>query len=349
MDSYAITSQPEYVQPQASSYTPARNNPKSIQENDKESDKYAAKLVQSGIEYHNQGMYDKALKEFQRALKSQMLSLGEEHPSIAQTLANIGTVYLRQGRIFLAWEALEEALQLKTAFREKCKNDGEQSKIYLADILNNLGNVAYLRGEHNLSLTYYRRALAEIREQNGPIKELASALHNIGRLNVINGEWDTALSFLSQCLLVEEKLYGEDDPAITETAELIGFVHLSTGDYDSAMICFSRTLSIFQRTYGAVNENIASALVNIGMVLEEQGLLHDALKSYRTARDVFRKVEVGEASHSAKAAYRSVLKIKRELQVIEQREQEYDRSGFIPIGEDKEETRDELHTASSEI
>jgi tetratricopeptide (TPR) repeat protein len=184
----------------------------------------ALSLIKRGVEHHHNGEYEDALRTFQVALKTQRNVLGEQNPAVAHTLANIGAVFLRQGQLCLAGEALEKALQMKKSFSNNCKDEGTKSKIVYADVLNNLGNVAYLRGHYPLSMYFYRTGLKELRKRKEVDRELANVLHNIGRLYVIKEEWDVALSVLSQCLRIEEDLHGKNEVALAGTIELIGFV-----------------------------------------------------------------------------------------------------------------------------
>jgi tetratricopeptide (TPR) repeat protein len=303
VSSFVITSQPQFVQPQ---------EPVKVQQDKPEPQKkspqndVAYDLVKSGVEHHKNGELVMALKAFQAALQVQMLSIGEEHPFIAHTLANVGAVYLKQGQLFLASEALEEALEMKKRLRDHCDDEAGKSKIIIADVLNNLGNVAFLRGDYALSLYFYRTVLKDLRSSDGPDNELANALHNIGRLNVLKEEWDAALSVLTEALRIERELYGPKNVLVGDTLELIGFVRLSSGDHDDAMISFSEALSIFQAKYGAVDPNVATSLVNVAMVMERRGELQGAWHAYVTARDVFVKLGVENSHRGLRAACRSI-------------------------------------------
>ena len=289
-------------------------------------------LVKSGIEHHKNGELVMALKPFQTALKVQMLSIGKEHPFIAHTLANIGAVYLKQGQLFLAGDALEEALEMKKQLRDYCDDEAQKSKIIIADILNNLGNVAFLQGEYNaLSLYFYRTVLDDLRLGDGRDNELANALHNIGQINVLKEEWDAALSVLTDALRIERELYGPNNVLVGDTLELIGFVCLSSGDHDVAMISFSEALSIFQAKYGAVDLNVATSLVNVAMVMERRGEFQGAWHAYVTARDVFVKLGVKNSHHGLSAACRSIKAIELLIESGKQKHRKKHQARFIPI------------------
>ena len=311
----------------------------------------ASTLIECGVEHHDCGEHEKALKAFRAALKAQKLSLGDEHLCIAHTLGNMGAVYLKQGRLFLASQALEEAIRMKLKFRI-AEDDPKHSKIYLGDILNNLGNVAYLRGDYTTSLKYYKTTLKDARrfdkqrekdcrddsneeeetrsddnknqEQKYLLhKEVANALHNIGRLHIHQNEWDAALSVLTECHRMEEALYGADNIRLASTLELIGFVHFSSSNLDAAMTYFSQALPMHRNAHGPLHEDVATCLLHIGMVQEATGDVKDAWEIFTKSRDIFVRVGVDFSHRGLKAARRSIASIEHLLSnEVEQQQQQ---------------------------
>lgn len=305
---YPMMIQAETIQPQerTRSSTPGRKPISNEQQRIS-----ARQLVKAGVAQHMDGNYDEAIKSFQAALKAQILHYGADHLMVAHTYANIGAVYLKQGQLDLAGEALHKSLETKEQLRALCDDENARRKISVADVLNNLGNLAYRQGNFMQSMQFYRQNLRELRGREAPAdKDLANALHNMGRLHVIRKEWDAASSILTQCQKVEEELFGPKSLQLADTLELIGYVHLSNRCYDNAMIAFSEALSIHQRHLGAVHENVATALINVAMVMEGQGSLKNACHTYATARDVFRKLGVPEDNRSLQVASRSYESLK---------------------------------------
>lgn len=229
-------------------------------------------LMQRGVQQHDRGEYNQALKNFRRALKAQTKCYGEKHVLVAHTLANIGSVFLRQGRLHEAGVALEKAWEIKEDLRGSSKTKEERAKIGVAEVLNNLGNVAYLRGNYAQSLEFYRQSVKELRTYpEGSHKELANALHNLGRLQVIRKDWRGALNSLSQCQEIEEEIYGIDSIELAATKELAGYAYLALEAYDESLILFSDALSILQVCFGNMHENVATSLVNVAMAMEGAG------------------------------------------------------------------------------
>ena len=333
VDSFAVSSQPEYVLPQT---TLEEENASKNKTAGGTSSYVASPLVDSGVEHHSRGEYEKALKAFAAALSAQRLSLGGEHICVAHTLGNMGSVYLKQGRLLLASEALEKALRMKLRLRERqSKEEQEQCNIVVADLLNNLGNVAYLQNDYLKSLKYYWATLKDLRTHNGPEEELAKTLHNIGRLYVHQQEWRSALTVLTECHRMECDLHGPDNIIICDTLNLIGFVHVRSSSADLGLQSFLLALSISQAVYGSNHPDIAASLLNIGMALEAKGKLKDAWESYDGARNIYKRVGVDHAHRGLKATRKSIACIEQILG--ERRDGDRSRSNCVP----SEEKRDE--------
>lgn len=267
-------------------------------------------LIHEGIAHHERGNYDKALKCFQAALKSQILDVNAgDHPLVAHTMAMIGSVYLRQGRQFLATESLTEALEMMQRLRKHCHTQEDQRKLPLVGILNNLGTVASLQGDLNASLDFHQAAIQDALLLGGFCKDVANALHNIGRILMLQQDWETALSILTESLQVEEELYGRDNLSVVDTLNLLGFVQFSLKALGEALVTFAEALSIVRENNGLIHEQVAISLMNVGMVMERQGRLRDACKSFDTALDVLQQVGWSEQHPTVRTLTKTIERI----------------------------------------
>jgi tetratricopeptide (TPR) repeat protein len=278
--------------------------------------------------YYEKGKYAKAMKSFNSFLKSQLLRRTEDdNPLVAKTLANIGSVYLRQDRYQHATQSLENAVRMMRRSKrnhETNKNYEEQEQnptdIPLARVLNNLGTAKFLKGDHRASLECYWEAARDARRYNGRSneKELASSLYNIGRISVLQKDYSIALKTLNESLCLQKKLHGATSMELVDTLNLIGFAHHSIGVCDRAVFVFTEALSIVTACFGSVHEKVAVSLINVGMVLEKGGDLDEALRCFSTAQDVCEKVGLDETNTTMYTAIRSANDIRRELAALVQ-------------------------------
>jgi len=159
-------------------------------------------LIESGVSHYTKGEYDKALKAFGAALKTQRVSApGGNDICVALTLGNLGAVYLQQGNFVEAERVLQESLDIKK---------GLAPNMLMADTLNNLGNCANMRGDYINSCLYYEEALEEIRAKNGPRVDEINALFNIGRLEIQREHWTKAMISLSDACRMAKESYGSN-------------------------------------------------------------------------------------------------------------------------------------------
>jgi tetratricopeptide (TPR) repeat protein len=247
-------------------------------------------LIQCGVNYYTEGEYEKALKAFTTALKTQRVSVGDNDICIALTLGNLGSVYLQQDNIEEAENVLLESLELKRRLAPD---------MMVADTLNNLGNCANLKGDYDRSMAYYQEAIKDIRDKklkenltcnNSCVADEVNALFNIGRLEIQRRHWNEAMSSLNYACRMAREHYGTNHAFVAQTLDLIGFVQLSTSNMDSAMVSFTGALAIYRRIYGPMHLDVANSLFNVGMVREAKYDLADAWEAYTTSRDLFARL-----------------------------------------------------------
>jgi len=159
-------------------------------------------LIESGVNHYTKGEYEKALKAFTAALKTQRVSVkGGEDICVALTLGNLGAVYLQQGNFVEAERVLLESLDIKKRLAPK---------MLMADTLNNLGNCANMRSDFTNSCMYYEEALDDIRSKKGSRVDEINALFNIGRLEIQREHWTKAMIALSDACRMAKEHYGSN-------------------------------------------------------------------------------------------------------------------------------------------
>ena len=72
---------------------------------------YTDYLNQAGLAYHALGQYDKAIGYFEQALKSDLITFGEDHPDVAVSRNNLGLAYHALGQYDKAIGYYEQALK----------------------------------------------------------------------------------------------------------------------------------------------------------------------------------------------------------------------------------------------
>ena len=78
-----------------------------------------------GLVWHKKAQYDKAIEYFEKVLKSDIKTFGEDHPDVASRLNNLGGAWYAKGEYDKAIEYYEKALSV---FRVSLGNDHPSTK-----------------------------------------------------------------------------------------------------------------------------------------------------------------------------------------------------------------------------
>ena len=186
-----------------------------------ESKRFGSLYHRLGYINYNLGTYDKALAYFEKALAIREKIQGTEHPDIATTYNNIGSVYWnrgKQGDYDKALEYYEKALKI----REKVLGTEHPNT---AQSYNNIGTVYWKRGgqgDYDKALEYYFKAL-EIKEKVYGIEHpsTATSYNNIGSVYYQMKKYREALNYLGKALQIRKTKLGNDHPYTIGTQEWI--------------------------------------------------------------------------------------------------------------------------------
>ena len=116
---------------------------------------------QLGLALDNAGLYDKALEHHQKALPIRLKQLGSEHPHVARSCNNIGSVHYKKRKYDKALENYQKALAIQLK-----KLGPEHPNV--ARSYNNIGAVHHKKGEYDKALEHSQKALAIQLKQLGP-------------------------------------------------------------------------------------------------------------------------------------------------------------------------------------
>ena len=179
----------------------------------------SSSLVDKGVEAYSGGEYEKAIRCFSTALKTQRLTLGEDDICIAHTLGNYGVACISAGKNDEALEVLKECLQIK--LKPKVKAKETKSNDYEISITDT-------KGDNNSAMTFYHQYLKELTSGDVPGTEIeiSNALYNIGTVHTFRDELDDTLMALEESLNLIQKALGTEHHLAIETLEKIGSIYL---------------------------------------------------------------------------------------------------------------------------
>ncbi|MEL7038379.1 MAG: CHAT domain-containing protein [Cyanobacteria bacterium J06592_8] len=159
----------------------------------------AKRLNQQVIQLYQQGKYNEAIPIAERVLEMRQKLLGDEHPSVAESLNNLAGLYESQGRYSEAESLYIQALEMI----QKLLGDEHP---HVAISLNNLAELYSSQGRYSEAEPLYRQALEMFQKLLGDEHPLvATSLNNLALLYHSQGDTTQAISFLSRGLEVQEQ------------------------------------------------------------------------------------------------------------------------------------------------
>jgi serine/threonine protein kinase/Tfp pilus assembly protein PilF len=218
-----------------------------------------------GFVYESLGLYDPAQALLEKALDTRTKTLGPDHPDVATTLSDLGTVAWRKGDFAKAKALQEQAL----AIREKrFGRDSEE----VASSLHNLGTLNWNQGNYGEARRLLERALAIREKILGPEHaDVATTLNSLGGIAYKEGELKKAGEIWERTLAIREKALGPDHPYIAATLNNLAIVHTYTGDPKGAVPLLERVVQIQEKVLGAKHPDLASGLMNLGDAISFSG------------------------------------------------------------------------------
>lgn len=149
-----------------------------------------------------------------------------------------------------------------------------------------LGSCFYLKGEFDLALEHYRKAL-DLYEQIGEFRMLGTVQNNIGNVYGNRAQHDLALEHYNKTLAITEKL--GDKHGLSVVLMNIAAVHQSNGELDKALEINLRSLKMGEMLG---DQRIISAIMgNIGGIYQLKGEPERGLETLQKCLVIKRKID----------------------------------------------------------
>jgi serine phosphatase RsbU (regulator of sigma subunit) len=155
-------------------------------------------------------------------------------------------------------------------------NDSTKVKIYL-DLA-----IAYRSLKPEEALKYANDAL-KIAEKNGNYSGKASALHVLGAVYTVLGDYEKSISNLHESLRNYELL--GDSKGVANTSNSLGILYFNQEDYTNANRYYTKALGLIDSSEYAMSTGVYK--LNIGEVYQATGENEEALKLVKQAYDIF--------------------------------------------------------------
>jgi len=145
--------------------------------------------------------------------------------------------------------------------------------------------VAYRVLEPDIALKYANDAL-KIADKNDNYSGKAAALHVLGAIYTVLGDYEKAISYLLESLRNYELL--GDSKGVANSSNSLGILYFNQDDYSNAKKYYSKALSLIDSSEYAMSTAVYK--LNIGEVYQATGENEKALNLEKQAYDIFKQL-----------------------------------------------------------
>ncbi len=243
---------------------------------------YAAELLsQSALYLGARADFTGAISLNERALKLQETTSGPDHPDVATSVSNLGSVLRQLGKLDQARELFARALGIDEAAYGP--NHPE-----VATDLNNLAHVLHALGDLTQARLLLERALPIFEKAFG--SDHPKVAINASNLSVVLlqlGAFTEARELIERALLIDQEFYGPNHPQVAIAINNLGHLLLQQGeDLPAAQKLFERALQIYEASYAPNHPDLIPIIMNLAFVLKRSGGIAEARDLYERALSI---------------------------------------------------------------
>ena len=227
--------------------------------------------------YKAQGRYAEAVELYQRALKFDLKSFGEDHPKVARTRNNLAKIYDAQGRY-------EEAIELyQLALQSSLKSFGEDHP-NVATTRSNLALVYYAQGQYEEAIELYELSLqSDLNSLGEDHPSVAITRNGMAMVYYVQGRYEEAIELFELSLQSNLKSFGEDHPSVATTRSNLAVVYKDQSRYEEAIELYELSLQSDLKSLGEDHPSVAIKRNNLAEVYDAQGRYEEAIELYQLA------------------------------------------------------------------
>lgn len=246
-------------------------------------DRQAVKaLIEAGVSYYQHGQCEAAKRLLEKALVATAALSGESDGDLLPILNQLDHVYLQLGELKKAWKCSERSLRITEAIF------GSQST-RLAVPLASLTNVYFALGLLDKCYRAAERALTILQAVLGDDHiEVAMARDRLGLVLAEMGAYERARTLhLGALATLRER---GDRSAIAAILANVAGTYLAAGDLAAARPFYEEALATARAAFGDAHESTGTYSMLLGDYKAEVGQHAGALRAYRRALAMKRKV-----------------------------------------------------------
>lgn len=226
---------------------------------------------------NHEARYEEAIGEFEEALRIRRLFYDGDNSEFTEILLGMGSTLKNLGRLDEATEIYETALDMNT----RLYGPDNSYNLYVA---NGLGLVALERGRYELAISRFEDSARLIGLHTANSPNLAFALANIGKANVLRERYDLAIPAFRQAVDVFEAKLPEHW-ALGDVKWRLGRCLIDAGQYEEAEKLIVAGIKTVEGQWGADHERTREARA-AALLLYETWARPDKAAAYESEQNV---------------------------------------------------------------
>lgn len=221
----------------------------------------ASRLLHNlGLAYNSLAQPELARQQFQHSLDLKSQTVGELHPSFANTLQNLARSEAQLGNYRAAGDLLNRSLSIRSVLF------GQQHSELHADY-NELGNMHHDAGDFERAIEKYRLAI-DLHADSGA-SDLAAAIYfnNLASALEDRGEWLMAEGYFRQSLALRLAGHGNDHPSTALARHNLARLLIRLGRFQEARVELESSLE-FRRAHFGPTHHVTAYTESLAALLE---------------------------------------------------------------------------------
>ncbi len=253
-------------------------------EHDETADRVPRMFNLMGMVHLQKGTYDDAARWFERSIELESARSGPEHPQVAASLENLGSVQWYRNDLDSAEDYYRRALEIRTVAL------GPDNAKTINTVMN-LGIVASERGDEQLAVARLEEAVESFTRVVGrEHPSTAHALDNLAATLSGQGQWERSNELNREAVEIYEAVLGPEHPSVGHALENLAAGLADVGRYEQALQMHERALGIIETTQGREHLRYGHGLHNMAVVLRRLGRYDDAESRDREALAIYERV-----------------------------------------------------------
>ena len=286
--------------------------------------------------YRKIGLIEKSIETAKLLiLKTKEFITDSNHPYIATSYNNLGTIYNNQGNYDSAIEYHAKALEILSKTHKKNLNYSD-----IVNCHNNLGLVYDKKGKYDQAIKHYNTALKiyyNACESRPNYSYIASYYNNLGLVYNNKGEYNKAIRYYNIALEVRKQAYASNPnhPDIALNYNSLATLYNDQRKYDQAKGYYNKALEIYNKIYESIPDHpdIARINSNLGLASSSKEEYDQAKGYYDKALKIYKKIyesipnhpdfaeihnNLGDMSYNKKEYDRAINDYNKALEIINQ-------------------------------